>query len=149
MNKYIGIAALFIISIAITAAAAGCASGGTTSATSPAAATTTANNKALTATTSAVKTSTTTTANASGGTIADILAKASSVTSMQFDMVQTNSLVGVQGGNGTVTTHVWVSGHKVKMDTNQGGQEIIQLYDYDAHVMYSYVPDKMQPRKRQ
>jgi hypothetical protein len=26
------------------------------------------------------------------------------------------------------------------MDTNQSGQEVIQLYDYDAHVMYSYIP---------
>jgi len=139
MKKCIGITALIIISIAIIAATAGCASGGTTTSTPPAAATTTANNKSLATTTSAVKT-TTTTADATGGTIAAILARAASITSMQFDMVQTNSLVGVQGGNGTVTTHVWVSGHKVKMDTNQSGQEVIQLYDYDAHVMYSYIP---------
>ena len=140
MKKYIGITALIIISIAIIAATAGCASGGTTTATSSTAATAAANNKALTTTTSAVKISTTTTAGATGGTIAEILARAASITSMQFDMVQTNSLVGVQGGNGTVTTHVWVSGNKVKMDANQNGQEIIQLYDYDAGVMYSYSP---------
>jgi hypothetical protein len=71
---------------------------------SSAAATTTANNKSLATAPSAAKT--TTTAGATGGTIANILARAASVTSMQFDMVQTNSLVGVQGGNGTVATHV-------------------------------------------
>ena len=140
MRKYIAIPVLFVMSLAIILSATGCTSAGKTTAASSAAATTTTNNKALTTTTSAVKTTTTTTSNATGGTIADILAKAASVTSMQFDMVQTNSLVGVQGGNGTVTTHVWVSHHKVKMDTNQGGQEVIQLYDYDAHVMYSYIP---------
>jgi hypothetical protein len=139
MKKLIAMPVLFVMALVILSSAAACASAGTTAAKTTVTATTTANNKSLTTITSAVKT-TTTAAGVSGGTIADILAKAAFVTSMQFDMVQTNSLVGVQGGNGTVTTHVWVSRNKVKMDTNQGGQEIIQLYDYNAHVMYSYTP---------
>jgi hypothetical protein len=138
MKKYVAIPLLLVMSLAIISSAAACASAGTTTK-SAAATTSTVTNKNLATSTSAAKTSTTT-SSATGGTIADILAKASSIASMQFDMVQTNSLVGVSGGNGTVTTHVWVSRNKVKMDTNQGGQETIQLYDYNAHVMYSYIP---------
>jgi hypothetical protein len=139
MKKYISILVLLVMSLAILSSAAACASAGTTTAASAATTTAAVTNKSLATTTSAAKT-TTTTSNATGGTISDILARASSISSMQFDMVQTNSLVGVSGGNGTVTTHVWVSHNKVKMDTNQSGQEIIQLYDYSTGVMYSYSP---------
>jgi hypothetical protein len=51
--------------------------------------------------------------------------------SFKFDLVQTTS-------GGTVITHVWVSHHKMKWVTGPAGQEVIHLFDYDAHIEYWY-----------
>jgi outer membrane lipoprotein-sorting protein len=51
--------------------------------------------------------------------------------SFTFDLVQTTSA-------GTVITHVWVSHHKMKWVTGPAGEEVIHLFDYDAHIEYWY-----------
>jgi hypothetical protein len=56
------------------------------------------------------------------------------ILSFEFDLVEKRS-----GVTGTVTTHVFVSKHKVKTVTpGPAGTEVIHLFDYDARIEYWY-----------
>ncbi|MCJ7523450.1 MAG: outer membrane lipoprotein-sorting protein, partial [Dehalococcoidia bacterium] len=47
-----------------------------------------------------------------------------------------------QAGNPSLTMKVWVEDNKRRYEFSQGRQEVIQLVDYDARIMYIYFPDQ-------
>jgi hypothetical protein len=62
------------------------------------------------------------------------------ILSFQFDLLQT-----VPGVPGTVTTHVLVRNHQVKMVTpGPAGQAVIHLFDYNSHIEYWYTGNEGQ-----
>ena len=134
MNKKIGRLGMITVIIGVLASLAACSSGSGTG-------TTTAQSTAAAAT-SGTKTTAATTAVKSGGALADILGRATSISSWQCDMVQTMAVTTTlpSAANGTTTTHIWVSHNKMKLDANVQGQEMIQIIDFDAKTDYLYYP---------
>jgi len=72
----------------------------------------------------------------SGETLSDILGRGTGITSMKYDMLLTAP------GMPTMTTKIWMERNKMRTETTEQGETIIMLIDYDAGVMYMYMPDE-------
>ncbi|MBN1862217.1 MAG: DUF4412 domain-containing protein [Dehalococcoidales bacterium] len=72
----------------------------------------------------------------SGDTLDDVIALASGIGSVKFDMIITGT------GAPAVTSKVWLKGEKMKTETTMEGQTIINLIDHASRTMYMYMPEQ-------
>ncbi len=109
----------------------------TATATQTATATATATKTATpTATATKTPTPTPTSGGGAGGSLSSILGLGANIVSVKYDMSITVP------GTGTIVSTIWEKQHKMKEEMTMQGVHTIILFDMDAGIMYTYMPDQ-------
>jgi len=77
---------------------------------------------------------TSTTSNAADSSLADILSKMSSISSVKYDAV------AVPPTGETITQKYWIKKNKMRIETNTGGMNAVSLIDTEKQTMINYMP---------
>jgi outer membrane lipoprotein-sorting protein len=143
MKKKITISGIITILILAVLSLVACSSASTTSQNNSTATTSTSQTITGNSTTSTSQTisggtttSTTTSTQTSGGSVADLLGRAATVTSAKYDMVT------ISADNSVMTSTAWIKKNKMRIESIVQGQNMVTLIDAEAKTMYLYTPSQ-------